>query len=266
MDRDEVPPRPSIPPSQVTSRNAVNVLRLLLEEHGHVVDEIAGASDFGEDLHVSFGEGNARTGYVVAVQVKGGVSYRRGQGYQVPVEKHAANWSESNIPVACVVHDPEERSLFWANASKQLRHAKLTMQEIQAITVPHSSPLTAESLPAFVAEMRGYIDGTRDIANAIEELTGIAASPRDYIAYSPNIYGERMAFIQRFGTDHALLVHDDLEPHPIPITPDDLLLPGTDRHRQLVPHELLKRTPLLGEYILNPDEAMWLISCFANSQ
>lgn len=245
----------------------MNSLRLLLEEHGHIVEEVPGASDFGEDLRVTLGNGRERTGYIVSIQVKSGRSLRSAHGYRVPVGHHGSNWVESNLPVACVVHDPERRSFFWANASKQLRHAKLTMQEIRSIAVSNESPLNEASLPIFVAEMRGYIDGSRDIHNAIEELAGIAIGPRDYVAYAPNIFGERMAFIQPFGADHALLIHEDLEPYPIEITMESLALPGSQRHEELIPHELLENVPLLNDsIILNMEEATWIVSCFANSQ
>jgi Family of unknown function (DUF5677)/Domain of unknown function (DUF4365) len=231
------------------------------------VEEVSGTSDFGEDLRVTFSDGRERTGYIVSIQVKSGRSLRGAHGYRVPIGHHSSNWAESNLPVACVVHDPEKQSFFWANASKQLRHAKLTMHEIRSIAVSNDSPLNEANLPTFVAEMRGYIDGSRDIANAIEELAAVVIDPRDYVAYAPNIFDERMAFIQPFGADHALLIHDDFKLHPIEITMESLALPGSKRHGELIPHELLENVPLLNDdIILNMEEATWIVSCFLNSR
>lgn len=104
-----------------TERAGVNETRLLLENHGHVVDEVSGGSDFGEDLLVWPVAGNARTGVSIAIQVKSGTSFRRAGGYRVSVGSHAREWREANVPVACVVFDPEMRLLYWANATGQLR-------------------------------------------------------------------------------------------------------------------------------------------------
>lgn len=248
--------------AHVGSRNAVNALRLLLEANGYVVEEVADSSDFSEDLRVSFSEGR----YIVSIQVKSGRSFSSRHGYRIPIGGHSGSWGESNLPVACVVYDPDKHAFYWANASKQLRHAKLTMREIRSIMISSDSLLDETSLAAFVAEMRGYVDGSRGIANAIEELMGIAIGPRDYVAYAPNEFGEQMAFVQPLGADRALLVHEDLAPHPIEITTEDLVLPGSLRHRELAVDELLCETPLLKDYVLSTDEALWIASCFANSE
>ncbi|WJD98279.1 DUF4365 domain-containing protein [Streptomyces antimycoticus] len=62
--------------------------RALLERHGHIVQEVEGGSDFGEDLYVSFVRNGRRTGDLIAVQVKGGLSFRRASGYAVSTKKH----------------------------------------------------------------------------------------------------------------------------------------------------------------------------------
>ncbi|MEU3019512.1 hypothetical protein ABZ635_19210 [Nocardiopsis sp. NPDC007018] len=56
-----------IPEGRRVGRAAVNALRGLLEEHDHVVQEIDGQNDFGEDLYVTFGEDGRTTGDVVKV-------------------------------------------------------------------------------------------------------------------------------------------------------------------------------------------------------
>jgi hypothetical protein len=61
-------------------------LRTLLERHNHT---------FTEDGEV--------TGDLVKIQVKGGRSWRRADGYAVPVGDHGSTWADGNIPVLCVV-------------------------------------------------------------------------------------------------------------------------------------------------------------------
>ena len=78
---------PKVSANRVKERNAVNMTRALFEAAGHIVDEPGNGSDFGEDLVVSFVEHGRRTGAHVAVQVKGGVSYKLSKGYSVSVKK-----------------------------------------------------------------------------------------------------------------------------------------------------------------------------------
>jgi hypothetical protein len=99
----------------------VNALRALLEEHDHIVQEISGQNDFGEDLYVTFTDNGDITSDTIKVQVKGGESWRRGNGYAVPVDQHSDTWADGNIPVYCVVYDPDTKRLHWANATQQLR-------------------------------------------------------------------------------------------------------------------------------------------------
>ncbi|QBJ93035.1 DUF4365 domain-containing protein [Streptomyces seoulensis] len=64
---------------------------------------------------------NALRTLLHTVQVKGDVSWRRSYGYAVPVRRHSETWANGNVPVFCVVFDPETERLYWANATKQLR-------------------------------------------------------------------------------------------------------------------------------------------------
>ena len=65
---------PKVPETRRVGRMAVNEVRALLERNGHIVQEIDGGNDYGEDLHVTFVQDGQRTPDSVAVQVKGGVS------------------------------------------------------------------------------------------------------------------------------------------------------------------------------------------------
>lgn len=75
-----------------------------------------------------------------------------------------------------------------------------------------------------------------------------------------------MVFIQPFGASHAFLIHEDLDPHPIEITIADLEFPGISHPDDLAGNELPQRTPMLGDYRINLEETMWIVSCFRNSE
>lgn len=51
---------PKVPESRRVGRMAVNEVRALLERHGHIVQEIDGRNDHGEDLYVTFVQDDQR--------------------------------------------------------------------------------------------------------------------------------------------------------------------------------------------------------------
>ncbi|MFE3626090.1 DUF4365 domain-containing protein [Streptomyces goshikiensis] len=147
-----------VPANRTVERAAVNKTRSLLERHGHIVQEVEGGSDFGEDLYVSFVQNGRRTGDLVAIQVKGGLSFRRAAGYAVSTRKHADDWRISNVPVVCVVYDPEMRMLYWENATRALREAKADGKVLRSIQISESDTLNDVTLGGFVQEMRRFIE------------------------------------------------------------------------------------------------------------
>jgi hypothetical protein len=60
---------PKVSDTRRPSRAAVNALRTLLERHNHIVQEVDGQNDFGEDQHVTFTEDGEVTGDLVKIQV-----------------------------------------------------------------------------------------------------------------------------------------------------------------------------------------------------
>ncbi|MER7582350.1 DUF4365 domain-containing protein [Kitasatospora sp. NPDC097691] len=60
----------TIRPSRRIERAGVNAVRTLLEDHEHIVQEIDGGNDHGEDLFINVTRGGRRTGHYFAVQVK----------------------------------------------------------------------------------------------------------------------------------------------------------------------------------------------------
>src|SRR5204863_8296968 len=95
-------------------------------------------ADVGIDGQIEFVDADGfASGLVVAVQVKSGASYLRGDKetfiYQ-PSGKHANYWREFPVPVLLAIHDPESRTIYWTDARQQLR----SMQGDGAISIPRS--------------------------------------------------------------------------------------------------------------------------------
>jgi hypothetical protein len=87
---------------------------------------------------------------------KGG-GKRRGNGYAVRVDQHGDTWANGNIPVYCVVYDPDTKRLHWANATQQLRWFGAETEEPGPFRPRASSPQptlgrrTQETLPRTMA-------------------------------------------------------------------------------------------------------------------
>jgi hypothetical protein len=260
-----------IPRGRRVGRAAVNAVRSLLEDHDHIVQEIDGQNDFGEDLYVTFSDKGKVTGDVVKIQVKGGKSWRRANGYYVPIEQHADTWSEGNIPVLCVVYDPETEGLYWANATAQLQKARRAGIEISAIGISASARLDRDSIAEFTLEARrfagkyaGRARGMRAIRAHLGELAGVDFESSDIVLNTINDAGEILVFSQRIGEEVATLFHSDLDWEPRIITPDDLSLSEefvfTSKDGKSI------GIPLVGDTILSFSELLWLASCFSSTR
>ena len=248
---------PKVPDARRPSRAAVNALRALLERHNHVVQEVDGQNDFGEDQHVTFTEDGEVTGDLVKIQVKGGRSWRRADGYAVPIGDHGKTWADGNIPVLCVVHDPDTDGLYWANATKQLLSARRVGEVLKTITISSSAKLDDESIADFVAEMRRYLSryrGNRIIQAQLGDMAGVEFGPSDIVQHHVNVFGEDLIFWQRRGEGFATLLHSDLDWCPLHMGPEHFHPNGRPG--------LLVGIPVAGDAILSTAEAQWLAACF----
>lgn len=100
------------------AREAVNAVRAFFESHGCVFQEIDEGNDYGKDAYVDISSGESVTGTCVALQIKGGASFRTKMGYKIPIDaKHRQIWAESTIPIAGIVYDPVDKKLRWCNIS-----------------------------------------------------------------------------------------------------------------------------------------------------
>lgn len=252
---------PKVPDARRTGRAAVNALRTLLERHNHIVQEVDGQNDFGEDQHVTFTEDGEVTGDLVKIQVKGGRSWRRADGYAVPVGDHGSTWADGNIPVLCVVHDPDTDSLHWANATKQLLSARRNGEVLKTITIRPDRELNDESIADFVAEVRDYLSryrGNRIIQAQLGEMAGVEFGPSDIVQHYVNMHGEDLIFWQRRGEGFATLLHSDLGWYPEHIGPEHFHPVGRPG--------LLPGMSVVADKILDTPEAQWLAACFAATQ
>lgn len=248
---------PRIPNSRRSCRAAVNTLRALLERHNHIVQEIDGQNDFGEDLHVTFTEDGRVTGDMIKIQVKGGRSWQRAGGYGVPVGHHAGTWADGNVPVFCVVHDPKTDVLHWANATQQLLSARRGRRVLATIEVSAADRLDDASLADFALKARRYANrhqGNQGLRTLLGEMAGVEFGASDIVMHFVNRWGEDLIFWQRQGEGYATLLHSDLDWEPECIWPEALgfyaakVLPGP--------------VPRVADVILETAEAFWLAACF----
>jgi len=252
---------PKVPESRKPGRAAVNALRSLLERHNHIVQEVDGQNDFGEDQHVTFTEDGEVTGDLVKIQVKGGRSWRRADGYSVPVGDHGRTWADGNLPVLCVVHDPDTDCLYWANATQQLWSARHKREVLNVIAISSDQVLDDDTLADFVAEVRKYLSryrGNRVIQAQLGEMAGVEFGPSDVVQHYENVDGEDLIFWQRRGEGFATLLHSDLDWHPEYIGPENFHPDGQPG--------VLWGAPVVAGTILSRAEAKWLEACFDAAQ
>lgn len=161
--------------SRRIERAGVNALRALLEEHDHIVQEIDGGNDHGEDMIVNFTRGGKRTGYWIAIQVKSGKKYKRVNGYAIPVEDHFEDWRQSRIPIIGVVYDMKKKELFWVNLTEQLRSVDESPGWVQVANV---SRLNVETVHEFCAEVSAYAGDARMRIRAGSQEEALAEAVR----------------------------------------------------------------------------------------
>jgi hypothetical protein len=270
-----------------TERRAVRAVTGLFEDHSHIVQAISGENDFGEDLYVRFVKDQVVTGTTIAVQVKGGASYKAAGGYRVPVGDHHKSWAGPNVPVFCIVQDSLSGELFWANATQQLRSARRAGRRLRSIVVPAAARLDDATIVDFVRETEEFMADASTVRNSLARMSGAHIDSSDYVAYFRNVHGEHLIFQQPMGRDSATLYHSDLDWSPKILTeqmvnPDHLvgaLGAGTiaelaakfgieDPTEELTQkgvrsvRDLVEWLPAVGDVILDEHERQWVRTCF----
>jgi len=116
-------------------------------------------NDYGKDAYVDLTVEGMVTGLCVALQVKGGTSYRAAGGYRIPVnQEHYAVWRGSSLPVAGIVLDPDTGLLHWCNISAALEQSRGSPPA--SIFVPSERILNADTLRTeFFQDMLRFTQG-----------------------------------------------------------------------------------------------------------
>ncbi|MFD9406075.1 DUF4365 domain-containing protein [Streptomyces sp. NPDC059989] len=262
---------PQIPKGRRVGQAAVNALRALLEEHDHIVQEISGQNDFGEDLYVTFADTGRVTSDVIKVQVKGGDRWRRANGYGVPVDHHGDTWANGNIPVYCVVYDADTRRLHWANATQQLRRSG-PLNPPSHIGVSPSAVLDDTTMVSFVAQARRYVGryrGRQAVLTHLGEMSGVDFDPADHVLHFVNGYDEDLIFWKRPGDALATLLLSAHGWEPALVSPESLLrseLPEPEEPGPPGRWDDDLDLPTAEDLELSRSEIMWVLACFISTR
>ncbi|MFG2777781.1 DUF4365 domain-containing protein [Streptomyces prunicolor] len=258
---------PKIPKGRRVGQAAVNAVRSLLEAHDHIVEEISGQNDFGEDFFVTFTDDGHVTNDVIKIQVKGGASYRRGNGYAVRVDRHRDTWADGNIPVYCVVFDPDTKGLHWANATRQLRRSG-PLNPPRRIGVSPTAVLNDATMASFVAHARRYVGryrGRQAVLTYLGEMSGVEFDPADHVLHFVNGYDEDLIFWKRPGDALATLLLSAHGWDPYHVTLGSLMSSEIE-----IPEDLRDSLDLdlatAEELELSRSEIMWVTSCFLSTE
>lgn len=141
--------------SRPAEKAAVRAVQALLEDANHIYLPILGSDDVGKDAYVDITEDGEVTGDVIALQIKGGKSFRRSRGYAIPcTPKDRELWRTSSIPVFGIVHD--EGRLHWTNLTAWAR-ALGSDDRPPSAPVDATFTLDARRLPGFLKQARAFL-------------------------------------------------------------------------------------------------------------
>lgn len=136
---------PKVSENRRKERSGVNAVQSLFESSGYVFQEVDLRNDYGKDAYVDLVDGQEVTGTCVALQIKSGVSYRRPCGYGIPLDsEHLSVWRGSTLPIAGIVHDPQDGELYWCNITSFLQ--QLEGDPPSYIPVNNTSHLNSRTL------------------------------------------------------------------------------------------------------------------------
>jgi hypothetical protein len=136
---------------------AIRSARAVFEDAGCIYQPVDGSNDIGKDAYIDIVEGNEVTGELIALQIKGGGSYKRANGYGVPCSAADRDlWRTSSIPIFGIVHDPTDQRLHWTNLTGWAR------------SLPHDSTasyapvntiwsLDARTIRDFLSQARAFL-------------------------------------------------------------------------------------------------------------
>lgn len=174
--------------NQQQERKGVNRFASAIVDLGLIWRETPN-SDVGIDGQIEFVDIDGRaTGLMVAVQVKSGDSYVKGDGAALvyyPSKKHANYWREFPVPILLVVHDPGTKTLYWTDARQQLRTSLVSDNPIR---IPRSQVVENTTAEEFFATVK-----------PIERPLSIIDVVHSMIQNAHPELGFRMSFFELFG-------------------------------------------------------------------
>jgi Domain of unknown function (DUF4365) len=148
--------------NRTIERAGVRAAQKVFENAGFLFQEIDLANDIGKDAYVDLAQGGIFGGDMVALQVKSGEKYRRGDDFKVPCDANdVAIWRGSLVPIVGVVFDMSAETLHWADLTAWAQDQSTTRPGTFC-PVERANVLSAETLDAFVAVMRRRL---RDLTN-----------------------------------------------------------------------------------------------------
>jgi hypothetical protein len=148
-------PRKRVNPGRPAEKAALRVVQAVFEDANHTYQPIEGSNDIGKDAVVDVIIDGEVTGDLIALQIKGGASYRRSRGYAIPCTAEDRElWRSSAIPVFGVVHDTGK--LCWTNLTAWARALPSDAQPASA-PVDATFRLDRRGLASFVRQAHAYL-------------------------------------------------------------------------------------------------------------
>jgi hypothetical protein len=143
-----------MPKNRPTENAAVRAVQAIFENGNLPFQEVELRNDLGKDAYVDLAEDGVHRGDMVALQIKGGLSYRDGDDYKVPCTPNdRAVWRGSSIPIYGMVHDPESDEVHWADLSTWARALPVDTTASYC-PVPRDNRLDKYSLGGWAARVR----------------------------------------------------------------------------------------------------------------
>ena len=173
-------------PNRPIERAGVNAAQALFESQNWVFQPVNLENDYGKDAYVDVPNGVEVTGICAALQIKSGASFRRANGYAIPVEGHERVWKDSPLPIMGIVHDPDNDQLYWCDISAFLRE--------HPETLPATIPVSPANVLDATTLKRKFADQVRRTAI----LSPMAVSLLDLCSDSIDL--QVAAILRAYGT------------------------------------------------------------------
>lgn len=150
--------RKRVRPNRPVEQAALRAVQAVFEDANQIFQPVLGGNDIGKDAYVDIVDDNEVTGDVIAVQIKGGESYRRSNGYVIPCKDADRElWRSSSIPVFGIVHDAGR--MHWTNLTAWAR-ALSNDSRPAAAPVDPSFIFDGQRLSSFLAEARSFLSAS----------------------------------------------------------------------------------------------------------